>query len=309
MKENQKNTKEKKVRQNKTNRAIKPADAFDNKTTKFKPVNKKTNSKNSDSQERDGGDKKRGEKAYKILAQQRKISNNEAKKLIDNGLVSIGGRRITIARADVAISTKFSIREIEAPKKIFEDIKILVINKPSMMTSDEVEEILKKNNNEIFLLNRLDRETSGILLFGKNEEFQKEVIAEFKAHRVYKEYVAWVDGKLSESMTIDKKLKKVSGEGQGRVVVAKDGVEAITEVEPISIYGNKTKLKVIIKTGRTHQIRAHLSSIGFPIVGDVNYGGMTYDRILLHSKKVEFLGYSFEVEEPKSFDRFLNINN
>ncbi len=265
--------------------------------TDKKAVEKKLDEKNS------------REKAYKLLSMQLKISNGEAKKMIDAGLVSISGRRVNIARAEVPLSTKFSVREVEQPKKIFEDDNILVINKPSMITSDEVEELLKRGGNEIFLLNRLDRETSGILLLGKNIEFQKKVIEEFKAHRVYKEYVAWINGKIAEPMTIDKKLKKVSNEGRGKVVIAKDGVDAKTEIEPIAIYGNKTKLKIVIDTGRTHQIRVHLSSIGFPIIGDISYGGNEYERILLHSKKVKLFDYSFEVEEPKSFDRFLNLNS
>jgi 23S rRNA pseudouridine1911/1915/1917 synthase len=242
------------------------------------------------------------EKAYKVLAIQEKISNGEAKKLIDRGAVYLKGKRVNIARAEVPIETRFKVKKIERPKMIFEDDKILVVDKPVFLDSEEVAKFFGK---DIFLLHRLDRDTSGLLLLGKDKDFQATVINEFKKQRVYKEYVAWVNGKIVEPITITKKLKKIQKGGGAKTVVAKDGLEATTHIEPLSISGSKTKVKAVIESGRTHQIRVHLSSIGFPIIGDKIYGGAEFERLLLHSKKMEFLDYSFEVQEPQIFGQFL----
>ncbi len=242
------------------------------------------------------------DKAYKVLANQEKISNSEAKKLIDRGAVYLQGKRVNIARAEVPVSTKFKVKRIERPKKIFEDDKILVVNKPVFLDS---EEIAKSFGKDVFLLHRLDRDTSGVLLLGKDKDFQKIVINEFKNQRVYKEYVAWVNGKIAEPMTLDKRLKKLQRGGGAKTVIAKDGVEATTHIEPLAISGSKTKVKAVIESGRTHQIRVHLTGAGFPIIGDKIYGGAEFERLLLHSKKMKFLDYSFEVPEPDIFDRFL----
>ncbi len=242
------------------------------------------------------------EKAYKVLAQQNNISNNEAKKLIDRGVVYFKGKLVKIARAEVPVGSRFRVHTIEKPKTIFEDEKILVIDKPPFLNSDEVE---KKAGKDTFLLHRLDRETSGVLLLGKDRKFQKVVIEEFKNKRVYKEYVAWVSGRIAEPTIIEKRLKRVEQKGKVKTVISKNGLEAITHIEPLSIVGNQTKVKVVIENGRTHQIRVHLSNIGFPIIGDKIYGGREFERLLLHSKKIEFLDYSFEVQEPSIFERWL----
>ncbi|WP_456452841.1 pseudouridine synthase, partial [Hydrogenimonas sp.] len=82
------------------------------------------------------------------------------------------------------------------------------------------------------------------------------------------------------------------------------GKEAITHIEPIMISGKRTKLRVVIETGRTHQIRVHLKSIGHPIIGDRQYGVMSHqtNRMLLHALEVKLLGYDFKAPEPKGFD-------
>lgn len=243
------------------------------------------------------------DKAYKVLAEQEKVSNKEAKKMIDRGLIYLKGKRVNIARADVPLSTRFKVKKLEKIVKIFEDSKLIIANKPSFLDSDEVERTFGK---EAFLLHRLDRDTSGLLLIGKDKDYQKIVIKEFKQRKVYKEYIAWVDGKIIEPLTIDKRLKKIQKGGKTVTVIAKDGLDAITHIEPIAISGNRTELKIVIESGRTHQIRVHLKSIGYPIIGDKIYGGADFERLMLHSKKIKLLDYTFEVKEPKIFDRFLN---
>ncbi len=239
------------------------------------------------------------EKAYKLLALQEGISNRSAKELIDKGVVYAKNKKITIARGEIDIDTKFKIQKISKIKKIFEDKSIISVDKPAFLTSEEISKKLGYP-----LLNRLDRETSGVLLLVKDEEFQKRAIKEFKEQRVLKEYIAWVEGKVVESIEINKPILTIK-KGRAYSKINSDGKEAISFVEPLMIEGKKSKVKVTIKTGRTHQVRVHLKSIGHSIIGDTLYGGKPYKRIMLHSYKTELLGYSFIAKEPKEFEEVL----
>jgi 23S rRNA-/tRNA-specific pseudouridylate synthase len=101
-------------------------------------------------------------------------------------------------------------------------------------------------------------------------------------------------------------LQKRKKGGKVRSVISRKGEEALTKVEPILVSGKRSKVKIVIETGRTHQIRVHLSSIGHSIIGDEVYGGEQFERTLLHHKKIELLGKSFEAPEPSLFKRFEN---
>ena len=139
------------------------------------------------------------DKAYKLLAQQERISNSKAKELIDRGVVKVGDQKVLIARGEIRSDTKFSVKEIAKIKVIYEDKNILVVDKPAFLTADDV----AKRYEKAILLNRLDKETSGVMMFAKNEDFQKKAITEFAQNRVYKEYVAIVEGKV----VVKKELK------------------------------------------------------------------------------------------------------
>ncbi|HIP45988.1 MAG TPA: RNA pseudouridine synthase [Campylobacterales bacterium] len=236
------------------------------------------------------------EKAYKLLAIQEGITNRSAKDLIDRGVVYSGGRKVLIARAEMSDRANFRVEKITKTKIIFQDDKIMAVDKPAFVTS---EQIAKKQGYP--LLHRLDKETSGVLLLVKDEEFRAEAINAFKRHNVEKEYTAWVSGKLVEEHTIEAPLLTIKNNNVAYTKIAEDGRSASTTVAPLMMEGRFTKVKVNIKTGRTHQIRVHLSSEGHPIVGDSVYGGKPYKRILLHACKISLMGYTFESEEPKDF--------
>jgi len=236
------------------------------------------------------------EKAYVLLAKQEGISNRAAKELIDRGLVYAKDKKVKIARGLLPINTKFKIEKVPEIKKIFEDENILVIDKPPYITS---EEISKKFGFK--LLHRLDKETSGILVLTKNEEFRKKAIEEFKKQNVYKEYLVWVSGIVAEPEKIDLPIKVIKTKTGAYAKISHEGVSAVTEIEPILAFRTKSKIKAIIYTGKTHQIRAHLKAIDHPIIGDEKYGGMPYKRVMLHHHKFKIFDYNFTSDEPKDF--------
>lgn len=239
------------------------------------------------------------ERAYKLLALELKISNNKAKELIDDGLVFARGAKIAIAREMLDVGTKFKVIQREAIEKIYEDDNIIALNKPISITSSQVEEKFG-----FALLHRLDKETSGVLLLAKNSDFQKKAIDEFRAKRVKKTYLAIVKGVVKEPFTIDEPLITLKGKGGAFTKLSKYGKEAITHVEPYMISGKKTLLNISIETGRTHQIRVHLASAGYPIVGDEKYGNNSSMRMFLHAYKIELLGYKFIANLKNNFNEF-----
>ena len=240
------------------------------------------------------------EKAYKILAIQEGISNKNAKSMIDRGLVYVGNKKVVIARGELDAKTIFRVQKIEKLKPIFENDEIIVVNKPAYVNSDEIERELKP----AVLLHRLDRETSGVLMLVKDEDFRKKAISEFKKDTVYKEYIAWVEGIISENVDIDKPILTQKKNNKAYSNVSSKGKSARTEVFPDIVSANKTKIKCIIHNGRTHQIRTHLRYIDHPIVGDEQYGGRRAKRVMLHAYKVKLLDMEFIAPEPKVFIDF-----
>ncbi|PHQ66129.1 MAG: RNA pseudouridine synthase [Sulfurimonas sp.] len=240
------------------------------------------------------------EKAYKILAMQEGVSNSQAKSMIDRGLVYVGNKKVIIARGEIDDKTVFRVQKVEKIKTIFENDDIIVIDKPAYINSDELERQLKP----AVLLHRLDRETSGVLMLVKNEEFRQKAIKEFKKDNVYKEYIAWVEGIISEPVEVDKPILTQRKNNKAYSNVSGKGKPARSEFFPDIVSANKTKVKCIIHHGRTHQIRTHLRYIDHPIVGDEQYGGRRAKRVMLHAHKVKILGMEFVAPEPKVFVDF-----
>ncbi|MEA2072358.1 MAG: RNA pseudouridine synthase [Campylobacterota bacterium] len=240
------------------------------------------------------------EKAYKLVAMQEGISNSNAKSMIDRGLVYVGNKKVIIARGEINSDTKFRVMKLEKAKIIFENDDILVVDKPPYVNSDELERQFKP----AVLLHRLDRETSGVLMLVKNEEFRERAIKEFKQDRVYKEYIAWTEGIMSEPIEVDKGITTQKKNNKAFSNVSPKGKPARSEFFPDLVSANKTKIKCIIHNGRTHQIRVHLRYIDHPIVGDVQYGGRKAKRVMLHAHKVRLLGMEFISAEPKEFIHF-----
>lgn len=141
-----------------------------------------------------------GEKAYKLLALQRNISTNKAKDLIDSGRVSIKGKRLLIARTLLPLNTKFEVLTTPCVV-IFEDDDILALDKSVGIESYS----LLKTYPHYKLINRLDKDTSGVILLAKNEKMRQKAIQAFKQKEVEKMYFALIEGKVYEEINIEKK--------------------------------------------------------------------------------------------------------
>ncbi|MEN3202461.1 MAG: RluA family pseudouridine synthase [Atribacterota bacterium] len=141
------------------------------------------------------------------------------------------------------------------------------------------------------IVHRLDKETSGIMVVAKSDLAYVELVRAFKNREVYKEYLAIVEGEVQEASTISLSLGR-DRKNPLRMTARKEGKAAITEIVPLAVRDGFSLLLVRPRTGRTHQIRAHLSLLGTPILGDVLYGSQRgrslFPRCALHAFTLAF---------------------
>jgi 23S rRNA pseudouridine955/2504/2580 synthase len=205
---------------------------------------------------------------------------------------------------------------------LMEDDSLLAIDKPagvavhggSGVSFGVIEQLrqARPTARMLELVHRLDRETSGVLLVAKKRSALKHVQDQFRDRETGKTYLALVQGQWpSNRKVIDLPLEKFlvakgESEGERRVrVVAKDdpnGMRAITLVKVAKLVGSCTLLEVTIKTGRTHQIRVHLASLGHPIVGDDKYGDFEYNRQMqkMGLKRMFLHAWKLQLRHPGS---------
>ncbi|BEG57667.1 Pseudouridine synthase RluC [Helicobacter sp. NHP21005] len=244
--------------------------------------------------------------AYKILAKQRNISHKEAKRLIDRGLVSVKGQRLKLARELLEPHTFLSVLECQSAV-LAKEAEFLALDKAFNVSSFELERTHKPYQ----LIHRLDQSTSGVLLLGLGE-FYKKALEAFKERKVYKEYVALVQGVLDKPLTLKQPLSVQKShiedkKGYVRAFVHSKGKRAVTHITPLKSFEQQTLAKVVIETGVTHQIRAHLAHAKHPIVGDIFYGAKPHPHFFLHALKLELLGHKFKAPLPPHFKDFCEL--
>lgn len=139
-------------------------------------------------------------------------------------------------------------------------------------------------------IHRIDKDTSGLVFFCKHPFFQGFFDSQIEKHIINKEYIAIIQGNPNfKHKHIDKPISRDRHNAK-KMIVHKNGKPSISDVEKIKIINNQTLVKVKIETGRKHQIRTHLSCIGYPIVNDELYGSVVDDRkLLLQSYKLTFI--------------------
>lgn len=257
-----------------------------------------------------------------FLAVHLKLSKKKAKALLDARSVLVNDRRVWMARHrlspgdTIAVALSNSPKTTSLPRRqpLFENEHFLVIDKPPGLVSNgrkSVEEKLRADRGEADLVvaHRLDRDTSGCLLVARTPRVFDAVVKMFKQHGIQKQYHAIVHGRVK---TPDR-----------RITFPIDGQRALTLARTLDCSPEASHLLIKIETGRTHQIRKHLASLGHPVLGDREHGLRTatsesakhLTRHMLHASSLQFVspidGRRIRVASPlpRDFQRCLERMN
>lgn len=239
-------------------------------------------------------------------------SRKQLMKLIRDGAIRVNGllskpsfqlRPGDTVDAVLPRPARVEVRPTELPLNVLhEDGHIVVIEKPAGLlahpTQHEsrqtvVSALLAKYSalpslagpEEAGLVHRLDRDVSGVMVCGRTEEALRSLDAQFRARTVEKIYTALVKG-VPKQKVIEAPL--IEARREWKVRVSKHGKPAKTTLRVVKTRGDRSLVEVHPLTGRSHQIRVHLASIGCPIFGDALYGGPKFPRLALHAWKISF---------------------
>ena len=248
-----------------------------------------------------------GKSLGELVARKLGLARGEAERRVLSGLVTVhgnvcddGGRRMRAGdvihvRGEATANPRPAATGAR-PKIVFQDRDLLIVEKPAGVTSvrepnerrgpgrdpsPTLDELLNKTlggKGRVRPVHRLDRDTSGLMCFALSPAAASALSADFKAHRIDRAYLAVVHGRLDAPRTIDTKLVRDRGDGRRGslppgVADAPGAQRAVTHVRPVgSVGGDCSIVECRLETGRTHQIRIHLSEIGHPLCGDREYG-------------------------------------
>lgn len=278
------------------------------------------------------------------VAEIAEITRSRAAKLIEDGCVSVNGRlaakNLKIGAGDKVIvdlpnPVSYDVTAEEIPLDIiYEDDDLLVVNKPKGMVVHPaagnfdgtlVNALMHHCGSSLSGINgvmrpgivhRIDKNTSGLLMVAKNDAAHNGLAAQIKAHSFTREYEAVVYGNLkNDSGVIDAPIGRHPIKRKMMAVTEKNSKNAVTHYEVLERFGNFTHVRLRLETGRTHQIRVHMSYIGHPVAGDEVYGPKKVITSLngqcLHAKKIGFVHpvtneyMEFESDLPDYFVKFL----
>lgn len=256
-----------------------------------------------------------------VAEEMKELSRTTIKRLIDEGRILVNGKKVKSSykpeeedciSIDIPEVCEIGLipQEIPVPV-IYEDKDIIVVNKPKGMVVHPangnpdgtlVNAILAMCKDSLSgiggeirpgIVHRLDKDTSGLLIVAKNDMAHINMSKQIQDRKVTKKYIALVKGIVTENeATINLPIAR-STKDRKKMAVAPKGKEAVTHFEVLQRYDKYTLLELKIDTGRTHQIRVHLSYIGHPVVGDGVYSkGQNEFNIegqMLHAKHLEFM--------------------
>lgn len=254
-------------------------------------------------------------------------SKNNIKSLLKNEVVFVNGKIVTKYNYVLCDGYVVEINKKKANNNIniiYEDNDIIVIDKPSKILTISnknekvntlyrmVSDYLKKEHKKVFIIHRLDFDTSGIIMFAKSQRVQKLYQDNWNDLAKIREYTAIVDGITANKGHIESYLKQT----KTLLVYSsknKDGLFAITDYEKIGGNSKYSMLKILISTGRRNQIRCHMADIGHPILGDYRYKCKInpIDRLCLHANRLEIINpitkelMVFNSNIPKEFNSII----
>ncbi|GAU78730.1 RluA family pseudouridine synthase [Fusibacter sp. 3D3] len=272
------------------------------------------------------------------------LSRNYIQKLISGGHVTLNGKKLESKKIKVTLE---DLIEIDIPEPellsikaesipidiVYEDDDLMIINKPQGMVVHPapgnytgtlvnalmaLTEKLSSINGVIRpgIVHRIDKDTSGLLMVAKNNKAHEFLAAQLKDKTSRREYYAIVNGVIKQdSGTIDKPLGR-SLKDRKKIAIIPEGREAVTHYEVLERFKYHTLVKLKLETGRTHQIRVHMASIGYPLLGDPVYGvkseRVKYEGQALHAKIIGFVHPTtheqmlFESELPDYFIKLIH---
>lgn len=263
-------------------------------------------------------------------------SKNTIKKLLTHDRVKVNGVMARLGKTPLHPGDRVEVSRKAFAKRLHKDIDllhedahILVIHKKenllTIATDREKEKTAyaclysyvkrQKAENKIFIVHRLDKKASGILVFARSEEVKRKLQAQFHRHEIDRAYVAIVEGRLPEnSGTVQNYLAENRAYKVYVTTDPKAGKLAISNYRVRQRSSKYTWLEVTTRTGRKHQIRVHLAGLGHPIIGDKEYGSTRnpLNRLGLHASRLGFVHpvtgkkMTFEVEAPPAFRKMFS---
>ncbi|MBO4353856.1 MAG: RluA family pseudouridine synthase [Clostridia bacterium] len=292
-----------------------------------------------------------GKRIDVFISENSDMSRARIQKMLDDGLVSVGGKAVRKnyklkegdeASFDVPSPVPSKAEAEDIPLDIiYEDDDVIVVNKPKGLVVHPaagngdgtlVNALLYHCGDSLSgiggvmrpgIVHRIDKDTSGLLVVAKNDAAHLFLSEQIKEHKVSRVYHAIALGRIDESRTLSYPIGRNPSDRKKMAVTEKNSKSAVTHVDVIEPQQGATYVKCTLETGRTHQIRVHLSHIGHPILGDATYGGVKngvmqkYGAGLrgqcLHAKEISFVHprtrepMTFECPLPDYFEKLLKV--